>query len=87
MKLANETTHALAVNNQNPLANIDWRKVIAWGIGIAVVAFLVGRETKVCHCNVEAFRSRSPRGKSFGDSVASRVTDKAINYGLNKLFK
>jgi len=86
-KLANETTHALAVKNQNPFSNVDWGKVIAWGIGIAVISFLIGRETKVCYCGVETSRSRSPRGRSLGNSVASKVTDKAISYGLNKLFK
>lgn len=84
-KLANETTHALAVKNQNPFSNVDWGKVIAWGIGIAVISFLIGRETKVCYCGVETPRSGLPRGKSLGNSVASKVTDKAINYGLNKL--
>ena len=87
VKLANETAHELAVKNQNPLANVDWRKVIAWGIGIAVVAFLIGRETKVCHCGVEAPKSGSSRGKSLGSSVASKVKDKVINSGINWFLK
>jgi hypothetical protein len=82
-KAFNEGPHLQAVNSYGFLgisANV-------W-IGILIGAYIVykmGQEsTCMCAVNDSSFRRSNSR---LGSSIQDRVADKAINYGISKLFK
>jgi hypothetical protein len=79
--LTNELPHIQAVRQMGFLGitNQDWLII---GV-VAFVAYMFGHSSS-CKCDVSA--GGSPR-KRLGTTIQDKVTDRAINYGLNKLFK
>lgn len=79
-KYANEIPHLQAVQQMGFLG-ISTNGWIVIAI-IAFVAYSVGRES-TCRCSLS---EGSPR-RRLGSSIQDKVTDKAISYGISKLFK
>jgi len=79
--LTNEIPHLQAVRAMGflGLPNQVW---LLLGVGV-FLGYMFGLNSS-CKCDVNA--GGSPR-KRLGTTIQDRVTDRAINYGLNKLFK
>jgi len=78
-KVFNEIPHQQAVNNYGILG-ISKDGWIIIGI-VALIFYSLGKEAK-CYCdNAGSVRRR------LGSTIQDKVTDKAINFGINKLFK
>jgi hypothetical protein len=84
--LENEYNHMLVENN-NPVSSSDWisrNKDMLIILGILVVLYLILQESK-CKCANES--SGRARANGFSSTLANRAASKAIDYGLNEIFK
>ena len=79
--MSNEIPHKLAVQQMGFLGvpNNRWIWIVGIGIGLFLV-YKLGQESK-CHCD-----TGSPK-RRLGSTLQDKVTDKAISYGISKLFK
>ncbi|MDQ1252579.1 MAG: hypothetical protein QG646_1700 [Euryarchaeota archaeon] len=77
-KIYNEVPHLQAVGQMGFLG-ISTNVWLLFGIGLLIV-YSLGKESK-CHCD-----TGSPR-RRLGSTLQDKVADKAISYGLSKLFK
>jgi hypothetical protein len=80
-KVYNEVPHLQAVQQMGFLGipNNTWIWIVGIGVGLLLV-YKLGQESK-CHCD-----TGSPR-RRLGSTLQDKVTDKAISYGISKLFK
>jgi hypothetical protein len=78
--LENEYNHLLAENNV-PVNSDDWvsrNKDILIILGIGIGLYLLLQQSK-CNCGA--------RANGIGSTLVNRAAGKAVDYGLNKLFK
>lgn len=82
-KVYNEVPHLQAVQQMGFLGipNNTWIWIVGIGIGLLLV-YKLGQESK-CHCDVNMGSSR----RRLGSTLQDKVTDKAISYGISRLFK
>ncbi len=82
-KLSNEATHLMALNQVNEGSGFLGITAKGWLIivGVAIVAFVFGRETKHCDCSVGDYPYKRSRniGSGFGTAMASRIAGKFID--------
>jgi hypothetical protein len=78
-KITNETAHTIAVSNQGFLG-ISKEGWVIIGV-VALVAYMLGRETKTCDCSIGDYRyKRSGNGRSgFGSAMAGKIAGKFID--------
>lgn len=76
----NEIPHLQAVQRFGFLGLSDNQLIFL--LVAVVIGYMIGHETS-CQCDISAGIPK----RRLGSSIKDKVTDKAINYGINKLFK
>ena len=79
-KVFNEIPHQQAVQHFGFLGLSNNQLIFL--LVTVVIGYMIGHESS-CQCDVSAGIPK----RRLGSSIKDKVTDKAINYGINKLFK